>query len=302
MFKRIICSLSVMSVLFTSTITSYAVLPQNMSGSGQQQGPILVFHDDFTHGSGLWKISNMTMTNGKITCPDSTSSNIKFYDEAVELTDADYFIKFSPVNYNTGLAIIDIGTDPKYRVIIRESGVSLAPVGGTEQPRVDYPLSTGTTYELRISEASGAATISIRKEGEDEYTSLGMVSGTDRASGMLTLSGNKYAIDFKDVKVFDTSSKSMAFTERYRFVNINEPTELDIINKTEICINTRYFMPDLTTSFFSFSKITRKNELKDIISQQIKNINAFCETTTISIEANKVVKYIKCEFKLFFST
>lgn len=233
MFKRIICSLSVMSVLFTSTITSYAVLPQNMSGSGQQQGPILVFHDDFTHGSGLWKISNMTMTNGKITCPDSTSSNIKFYDEAVELTDADYFIKFSPVNYNAGLAIIDIGTDPKYRVIIRESGVSLAPVGGTEQPRVDYPLSTGTTYELRISEASGAATISIRKEGEDEYTSLGMVSGTDRASGMLTLSGNKYAIDFKDVKVFDTSSKSMAFTERYRFVNINEPTELDIINKTE---------------------------------------------------------------------
>ena len=81
MYKRIICSLSVMSVLFTSTITSYAVLPQNMSGSGQQQGPILVFHDDFTHGSGLWKISNMTMTNGKITSPDSTSSNIKFYDE-----------------------------------------------------------------------------------------------------------------------------------------------------------------------------------------------------------------------------
>lgn len=233
MLKRIICSLTIISVLFASTLTSYAVLPQNMGGSGVQQGPILVFHDDFTHGSGLWKITNMTMTNGKITSPDSTSSNIKFYDEAIELTDADYFIKFSPVNYNEGLAIIDIGTTPKYRVIIRESGVSLAPVGGTEQPKVEYPLSVGVNYELKISEASGAATISIRTEDENEYTSIGMVSGTDRASGMLTLSGNKYSIAFKDVKIFDTSSKSVAFTERYRFVNINEPTQLDIINKTE---------------------------------------------------------------------
>ena len=106
MLKRIICSLTVISVLFASTLTSYAVLPQNMGGSGVQQGPILVFHDDFTHGSGLWKITNMTMTNGKITSPDSTSSNIKFYDEAIELTDADYFIKFSPVKYNEGLAIL----------------------------------------------------------------------------------------------------------------------------------------------------------------------------------------------------
>lgn len=233
MLKRIICSLTVISVLLASTITSYAVLPQNMGGSAVQQGTMLVFHDDFTHGSGLWKISNMTMTNGKITSPDNTSSNIKFYDEAIELTDADYFIKFSPVKYNDGLAIIDIGTTPKYRVIIRESGVSLAPVGGTEQPKVAYPLTVGVNYEIKISESSGSATISIRAESEEEYTSIGMVSGTDRASGMFTLSGNKYSVAFKDVKVVDTSSRSVAFTERYSFVNINEPTELGIINKTE---------------------------------------------------------------------
>ncbi|MBO5060809.1 MAG: Ig domain-containing protein [Clostridia bacterium] len=233
MLKRIICGITVVSMLFLSTITSYAVLPQNMSGDIESGGAVLVFHDDFTHGSGMWTVSNMTVSNGKVTSPDSTSSNIKFYDTEIELTDADYYIKFSPVNWNEGLAIIDVGDTPKYRVIIRESGISLAPVGMTEQPKVAYPLNVGTNYEIRISEAGGSASISVRQEGFEEYTSIGMVSGTDAASGFLTISGNKYAVDFKEVTVYDTSSKSVAFTERYRFVNINEPTQLGLINKTE---------------------------------------------------------------------
>ena len=48
-----------------------------------------------------------------------------------------------------------------------------------------------------------------------------------------------------------------------------------MINKTEMCINTRYLIPAFKTSFLLLSNITRKNELNDIISQQIKNIKAF---------------------------
>ena len=233
MLKRIICGIIFISVLLTSTVTGYAILPQTMGGTGQVDGTKIVFHDDFKHGSGMWKNSNMTMSNGRVTSPDHTSSNIKFYDEKLQLTDAEYIIKFSPVKYNSGLAIIDIGTTPKYRVIIRESGVSIAPVGMSEQSKVAYQLNVGTTYELRINNSAGTANISIKAESEEEYTSIGIVSGTNATNGYLTISGNKYSIDFKEVTVYDTSSKSLAFTERYCFVNINEPTQLNVINKTE---------------------------------------------------------------------
>ena len=43
-------------------------------------------------------------------------------------------------------------------------------------------------------------------------------------------------------------------------------------------------MPEDITSFCSYSKITRKNDDKDINSQMIKNISAFWQTTTPSIE------------------
>ena len=71
-----------------------------------------------------------------------------------------------------------------------------------------------------------------------------------------------------------------------------------IINKTEICMNTRYFIPAFKTSFFSFSNITRKNELNDIISQQIKNIKAFWQVTTASIDAISIGK--KTRWELIF--
>ena len=67
-----------------------------------------------------------------------------------------------------------------------------------------------------------------------------------------------------------------------------------IIKRTEMCINTRYFIPALKTSFFSLSKITRKNEESDIISQQIKNIKAFWQVTTRIIEMINPAKNTMC--------
>ena len=72
-----------------------------------------------------------------------------------------------------------------------------------------------------------------------------------------------------------------------------------IINKTETCIKTKYFMPALITSFLLLSNITKKNELNDMISQQNKNINAFWQVTTKSIEAISIGKKIKWELKFF---
>lgn len=233
MLKRIISGIVLASMLLSHAITGYAVLPQNMNRGSNTKVNKIAFHDDFTRGAGMWEVKNMTMAYGKMTSPYDTSSYIKFYDESLELTDAEYFIKFSPVSYNGGLAIVDIGTTPKYRVIIREKGLALAPVGMGEQQGISYPLENGKDYELKISEASGTANISVKQVDSDEYTSVGIVSGTDQTSGMITITGNKYSVDFKEVTVYDTSLKSVSFTENYRFMNVNEPTELEVINKTE---------------------------------------------------------------------
>lgn len=236
MLKRFISCVVMIAVLFANAITGFAVLPQNMFGSGGDGEKNLVYREDFTHGSGMWKLTNMSIMPGRLETPANTFANANFFDETLKLTDAEYDVKFRYISENpNGIAFIIIGTGDKNRhqIILRNSGISLMPAGSGEQPQVPFPMKAGTDYEVRVLSVGGSAQVSIREVGNEEWKSVGTISGMENINGILNLGSNQSEMAFTDLTVYDISMKGVSFNTTYQYINVNTQTALAVNNKTD---------------------------------------------------------------------
>ena len=84
MLKRFISCVVMIAVLFANAVTGFAVLPQNMFGSGGDGEKKLVYREDFTHGSGMWKLTNMSIMPGRLETSAKTFASADFFDETLK--------------------------------------------------------------------------------------------------------------------------------------------------------------------------------------------------------------------------
>ncbi|MBP3359306.1 MAG: Ig domain-containing protein [Clostridia bacterium] len=237
MLKKTVCFITMLTMLLTSFVNVYAVLPQTMGGQGQggDSGPVLVFHDDFMHGTGYWNLEGVAIEPGKMSTPANTYSSATFYDQDWNLKNAEYRIKFSPIEFNTnGICIIHIGVQPDwFGIVIRDNGViNCLPVDVGEQGLGKFPMEYGKVYELNINVSDGTAVVSIRNDGQESFTALGTVNNVGVSNGALKIYGMSYQVDFTDIAVYDTSSKSLSFQQKYLLAEPGKDQMLSVNNKT----------------------------------------------------------------------